>query len=183
MSATVISALLLQALISVESRGNDRALGDYVGGRPTSFGCLQISDKVLADVSYFTGHRMTREDAFNRPMAVKICLVYLSHYATEVRLGHTPTDQDLARIWNGGPNGWCDPKTLLYWVKVQRTLNKLSPARLRVGSAKQNSRRPRVPRASQPMPGLTSGDRCRPTELPNTNRGSSRGKLSPCATS
>lgn len=183
MSATVISALLIQALISVESHGNDRALGDYVHGRPTSFGCLQISLKVLTDVSKITGHKVGVEDAFNRPMAVKICLVYLSHYATEDRLGHAPTDQDLARIWNGGPNGWADPKTMPYWRKISRSLKQLSPARLRVGRTIPNSREPRALRACQPMPGLTSGDCCRPTERPNTNRDSGRGKLSPCARS
>lgn len=48
---------------------------------------------------------------------------YMARYATAKRLGHTPTDEDFARIHNGGPNGWKNSATLGYWHKVQAVLN------------------------------------------------------------
>ena len=58
----------------------------------------------------------------------KVGNAYMARYATAKRLGHTPTDEDFARIHNGGPNGWKDnstPKstaTLGYWHEVQAAL-------------------------------------------------------------
>ena len=48
---------------------------------------------------------------------------YMARYATAKRLGHTPTDEDFARIHNGGPDGWRENTTLGYWHKVQAILN------------------------------------------------------------
>ena len=47
---------------------------------------------------------------------------YMKRYATEARLGHAPTDEDMARIHNGGPNGYKNAATLDYWRKVQQHL-------------------------------------------------------------
>ena len=46
----------------------------------------------------------------------------MSRYATAQRLGHAPTDEDIARIHNGGPNGYKNPATLPYWEKVKKYL-------------------------------------------------------------
>ena len=48
---------------------------------------------------------------------------YVSHYATSARLGHVPTDEDIARIHHGGPDGWRDNSTLSYWRKVSEAMN------------------------------------------------------------
>ena len=125
---TVIPALLLAALIQVESHGNDQALGDYWLGQPHAFGCLQITDHVLADVRRFSGHWWSRGDCFDRNKATRICRLYLEHYATRERLGHEPTIEDLARIWVGGPEGWRKPATLPYWRRVLRELGGLRSA-------------------------------------------------------
>lgn len=113
-----IPALLIAALIQVESGGNDRAVGD--GGR--SLGCLQISDVVVADVRRITGRWVSRTDAWNRQKSIRICVDYLSHYATRERLGYEPRMEDMARIWNGGPNGWRKEATRDYWRKVSAAL-------------------------------------------------------------
>lgn len=123
---SAIPYILLTALINVESGGNDRALGDYRHGEPTAFGCLQISDAVIADVRRITDHGVTRENAFDRKMSVSICMIYLAHYVTRDRLGHEPTMEDYARCWNGGPMGYKNPATLLYWAKVQKELKKIN---------------------------------------------------------
>lgn len=190
MSAPVIiHALLLQALIAVESHGNDKAVGDFVNGVPTAFGCLQISAKVVIDVNRITGSHFATHDVFDRPTAVKICLVYLNYYGGQ--LGRAPTTEDFARLWNGGPQGPFKGSTDTYWFKVKAQLDRMAglwdrdythftPARLRVGSTKQRSRAtgPLVAHRCGSLPRATSGDRCRPTELPNTNRVSRRGKSS-----
>ena len=44
---------------------------------------------------------------------------YMNRYATERRLGHPATDEDIARIHNGGLNGYRKPSTLKFWRKVQ----------------------------------------------------------------
>ena len=55
----------------------------------------------------------------------KVGNAYMARYATVKRLGHTPTDEDFARIHNGGPSGWKNSATLGYWHKVQAALNSL----------------------------------------------------------
>ena len=55
----------------------------------------------------------------------KVGNAYMARYATAKRLGHTPTDEDFARIHNGGPSGWKNSATLGYWHKVQAALNSL----------------------------------------------------------
>ncbi|XP_071801863.1 lysozyme-like [Asterias amurensis] len=47
---------------------------------------------------------------------------YMERYAVQGRLGHPPTCEDFARIHNGGPNGYKNPATLGYWLKVKACL-------------------------------------------------------------
>ena len=51
----------------------------------------------------------------------RVIQAYMNRYATERRLDHPVTDEDIARIHNGGPNGFRrnDGNTLKYWIKVQ----------------------------------------------------------------
>jgi hypothetical protein len=109
---------LIPALIQVESGGDIRAVGD--GGR--SLGFLQISKEVVADVNRVTGSRYRHADAFDPLKAKAICKAYLAHYAAPGRLGREPTFADLARIWNGGPNGHRKDATIYYWRKVSSRL-------------------------------------------------------------
>ena len=46
----------------------------------------------------------------------------MKRYATEARLGHKPTVQDIARIHNGGPNGYKLAATVGYWNLVKAEL-------------------------------------------------------------
>lgn len=137
---TIIPYLLLTALVQVESGGNDHAKGDYVRGEPTSYGCLQIGDKVLADVRRISGVWVSRSDAFNRRKSCEICVTYLSHYATRERLGHDPSIEDFARIWHRGPDGWRDPSAVEYARRVNRLY--LSLSRLPAGSDPIHGDRP-----------------------------------------
>lgn len=116
-----VSDRFLNAIEQVESRGNANAVGD--NGR--AFGCLQIWQAVVIDTNRITGTNYKHADAFNRDKARAMARAYLNYYASKKRIGHAPTDQDYARIWNGGPSGHRKTATLGYWVKVKKELAKL----------------------------------------------------------
>lgn len=109
---------LIPALVQVESSGNPRAVGD--NGK--ALGALQIWEVVITDVNRAKGTRYTHRDAFCPDKAEAICRAYLSIYCTPRRLGRTPTMEDAARIWNGGPKGHTKKATINYWHKVSRVL-------------------------------------------------------------
>ena len=114
---------LILAIITIESGGNDKAIGD--GGK--AYGCLQLHASYVADASEHAGKDWTHEDAFDRETAIDIMLAYMSRYATPARLGRSVTAEDIARIHNGGPRGHMKPATKAYWLKVKAVLeaNKL----------------------------------------------------------
>lgn len=116
--AAVPSDRLIDALVKVESNGDSRAVGD--NGR--ALGCLQIWSVVVQDVNEVSRVKYTHADAFDPVKARAICRAYLARYATAKRLGREPTDEDFARIWNGGPNGWRKASTLGYWKRVSSVL-------------------------------------------------------------
>lgn len=109
---------LILALIMVESGGDNFAIGD--NGR--AYGCLQIHEICVKDVNRIYGTNYVHEDAFHREKAIRICELYLSYYASEKSLGRKATFEDMARIWNGGPNGYKKESTLKYWRKVEKAL-------------------------------------------------------------
>lgn len=113
---------LIGVLIKVESGGNDRAHGDRHLRQP-AYGPLQIRQPVCDDVNRYYGTRY-RASALrgNRRLSILICRRYLALHATRQALGRSPTAEDYARIWNGGPEGWKRRSTLGYWQKVRRQL-------------------------------------------------------------
>ena len=117
-TGAVPSPYLLIALIWQESGGDDRALGD----NGNAFGCLQIWDSYFLDA---LGRKGARECLGNRTLSILVFNRYMARYATEKRLGRPVTDQDIARIHNGGPSGWKRPTTLVYWWQVQQKLKRL----------------------------------------------------------
>ena len=125
MSTLAIPAAFIAALIAVESGGNDHAI-DGDNGR--AVGCLQIHPAVVEDVnrigipSYLPGKKFFPEDRFSRLSSTRICRIYLAHYATKDRLGREPSLEDLARIWNGRPDGYKKDGTKPYWVKVRTAM-------------------------------------------------------------
>ncbi len=120
-----MNALLLAALIAVESGGNNLAVGD--GG--LAVGCLQIHPCVVADVNRIVKARgvppYTLADRLDREKSKQICVIYLDHYASAKRIGVAETtDEIVARCWNGGPRGYKNPATLNYWQKVKREMER-----------------------------------------------------------
>ena len=47
---------------------------------------------------------------------------YMARYSTPARLGRPVTQEDTARIFNGGPNGYKNGATKRYWEMVKRYL-------------------------------------------------------------
>lgn len=112
-------AILILALISVESGGNVNAVGD----NGNAIGILQIHSCVIADVNrvFKTNYRWP-EDARDPAKSRTICELYIAHWG-KVRFGAAgPTYEQAARIWNGGPNGYRRTATLSYWKKVSKHL-------------------------------------------------------------
>lgn len=115
---------LIAAMIQVESNGNDNAVGDTELSQP-AYGCLQIRQPACDDVN--RRHKTAYQATYclgNRALSIEICKKYLAMWATEKRIGRRVTDEDLARIWNGGPNGYKKESTVKYWEKIQAVLNK-----------------------------------------------------------
>lgn len=109
---------LILAIITVESGGNDLAIGD--NGK--AYGCLQIHVSYVQDASEYANHPWEHEDAFDRKVAIQIFTAYIDRYATAKRLGKPVTAEDIARIHNGGPNGYRKVATEKYWLKVKAVL-------------------------------------------------------------
>jgi len=114
----VTNAILAAALIMVESGGNDRAIGD--GGN--ALGALQVHREVVKDVNRVYGTRYTHRQMYDRRKAVDVMNRYLWLYAHPKRLGRRVTDEDRARIWNGGPMGWRSTATDGYAARFRRAL-------------------------------------------------------------
>ncbi len=112
------SKRLIACLVQVESRGDSRAIGDK-HLKNKAYGPLQIRKPACDDVNKRFGKQYSPEQCLgNLELSTEIFHLYMKMYATEKRLGHVPTDEDCARIWNGGPNGYKKPETEAYWQKV-----------------------------------------------------------------
>ncbi len=116
------SQQLIDALIQVESGGDDGVIGDnHLANK--AYGCLQIRQPCVDDYNRWHNTAFKAADCLNDPhLSVKICKDYIDHYASETRLGRMPTDEDKARIWNGGPNGFKKDSTKGYWSRVSAKL-------------------------------------------------------------
>ena len=112
-----MSPILLAALISVESSGNDLAKGDH--GK--ALGPLQIHKTLVQDVNRIHKTRFEWQRMTNRSEAVAVFTLYVQTYAPN------GSDEDIARLWNSGPAYQQKRRaTDLYWRKVRNAMNRLS---------------------------------------------------------
>lgn len=123
----VVVTPLIACLINNESGGLDSAIGDK-GLTNHAYGPLQIRQPCLDDVNKWNGTRYTAAQMLNnRPLSVWVFNAYMRIYATQTRLGRPVTDQDRARIWNGGPNGYEIAATVKYWNSAVAFAKKQKP--------------------------------------------------------
>jgi hypothetical protein len=105
---TVTRESFIAALIQHESSDNDWEIGDKELKYP-AYGCLQIRQPCVDDVNKRLGtHYLATDCLGNRKLSLLIFQTYMEIYATKERLGHPPTAEDMAKIWNGGPSGCFD---------------------------------------------------------------------------
>ena len=113
---------LVSALIFVESRGNDSAVGDrhLVGNE--AIGALQIRPIMVREVNRIlklqkSNKRFTLKDRFKRDKSIEMFYIWKNHH-------HKNSDAEtIARNWNGGPKGYKLNRTVKYWNKVEKQLN------------------------------------------------------------
>ena len=121
LSPIITDEHLVSALILVESRGNDSAIGDrhIVGGE--AVGALQIRPIMVREVNRIlkiqkSNKRFTLKDRFDRQKTIEMFYVWKNFH-------HKDSDfETIARNWNGGPKGYRNSRTLKYWDKVQKEL-------------------------------------------------------------
>ena len=113
---------LVSALILVESRGNDSAIGDrhIVGGE--AVGALQIRPIMVKEVNRIlriqkSDRRFTLKDRFDREKTLEMFYIWKNYHHKN------SSPEKIARNWNGGPRGYKNPRTEKYWNKVEKQLN------------------------------------------------------------
>jgi len=114
---------LLEALIQVESRGDENAVGDKHLSRP-SVGVLQLRPVMVREVNrilkkHKVNKKYTLEDRYSREKSIEMFYIWQSYHLPD------SSDEVIARCWNGGPKGWKRNSTLHYWNKVQKEINNL----------------------------------------------------------
>lgn len=119
-SLLALIAMLLPSLAIVESNNNDYAIGD--NGK--AVGRYQIHQICIDDVNRITGGAYVVNDRYDPVKSAEIVSAYLYHYGLqyERQTGKSATIEVLARIYNGGPNGWKKNSTIKYWNKIQEVI-------------------------------------------------------------
>lgn len=105
---------LIQALIMVESSGNNNAFN----ASENAAGCLQIRPIMVREVNRILRKqgdtlKFDLSDRWNRDKSLKMFHIWREY--------HHPnsTDEVIARNWNGGPRGYEKESTIKYWKKVR----------------------------------------------------------------
>ena len=108
---------LVDAIIYVESRNNPNAWNK----REDACGVLQIRPIMINDVNRILSKKNTPKvytlnDRWNKTKSIEIFYIIQEYYSPN------GTPERIARVWNGGPNGYKKPQTLAYWHKVKKQL-------------------------------------------------------------
>ena len=114
---------LIEAIIVVESQGNDKAVGDTHMSEQ-SIGALQIRPIMVREVNRILKlkgeeDRFHLKDRYDRDKSIQMFMIWKDFYHDD------SDDETIARSWNGGPKGNKNPKTLRYWEKVEEVLTSL----------------------------------------------------------
>lgn len=108
---------LVNALIYIESRGNDDAVNNSSGAT----GCLQLLPIMVREVNNIltrvgSGMRYKLDDRLNRKSSIEMFNIwrYYHHGSSSYEV--------IARNWNGGPRGYLKESTISYWNNVKKRL-------------------------------------------------------------
>jgi hypothetical protein len=109
------NALLLDAIMQVESNGDSSAIGD----RGNAVGAYQIHKIYVDDVNRILGKaKYTYDCRKDKAKSRRMTEIYIDHY------GRGKTDLQKARIHNGGPRGHKKKVTIKYAQKIKLVLDK-----------------------------------------------------------
>lgn len=118
--------------IKIVETGGSSDPENQKGDNGRSYGPLQIMESYYNDAVCQNPSLRSNGKSWENTMgpgsyeySKEVGNAYMQRYATEERLGHPPTNEDFARIHNGGPNGFKKPQTEKYWRKVEGILSKL----------------------------------------------------------
>lgn len=113
----------IAALILQESTNGLNIVGD----KGNALGPLQIWPVYVGDVNQRFGTNIRNSDCLrDRELSILVMLAYMNRYANPKVLGRNPSFSDLARIHNGGPNGYRISGTIKYWNEVSEKYSKLA---------------------------------------------------------
>jgi hypothetical protein len=108
----IIEDPLIAAIIQVESGGDTLAYNS----KEDAVGCLQIRPIMVREVNRLLGKdSFTLQDRWNKAKSIQMFNILRSHTKN-------PTDEKLARNWNGGWNGHKKKSTIKYWNKVKKQI-------------------------------------------------------------
>ena len=95
---------------------------DATGDDGMSWGILQIQLNAIKDVNRKYGTTYMHQDAFDETCAEEIFELYIEMWTDhlEKKQGRPATEEDVVRIWNGGPRGWKRSGTLNYLKKYRK---------------------------------------------------------------
>ena len=116
--------LLVDAIIYVESKGNDSAIGDRHLGSQYAVGALQIRPIMVKEVNRIlklkgSEYRYQLKDRYDRDKSIEMFMIWYEFHHNDSNF------EAIARSWNGGTNGVKNPKTYSYWKKVENQLASL----------------------------------------------------------
>jgi len=103
------------------------ALGDMLAdGKYRAVGIAQIWECVVTDVNAL-GFDFKPEDRLSPEKSHEIFKHYLRRWskAYKTKTGKEADYEALARMWNGGPDGWKKKSTNSYWKSVRKNLEEL----------------------------------------------------------
>ena len=123
---------LLDAIEWVESKGEANAVGD----NGEAVGVYQIHKIYVDDLNRFSDWFAYRakynyDDRWNRHKSRQMVSRYVWYYTTKIMPELTLSDcgmrelEAMARIHNGGPDGYKSPATKKYWLKVKARMLKV----------------------------------------------------------
>ena len=112
----IIEDPLIAAIIQVESGGDTLAYNL----KEDAAGCLQIRPIMVREVNRLLGEDSFKlKDRWSKAKSIQMFNILRSHLKGA-------SDEQIARVWNGGYNGHNIPQTMQYWLKVkQYTLNNI----------------------------------------------------------
>lgn len=116
------AADIYEAIAYEESRGIDCAIGDD----GEALGRYQLHRIYVDDVNRIAKTNYTYDDRLDAEKSLTMVKIYLDYYGKRYTAltGKPVTDEVMARIHNGGPDGFRKQSTVEYWNRVKESMER-----------------------------------------------------------